>query len=127
MVTKLDRLGRSLEHLIELSKTLQERGVDLVVFDQGIDTSTAVGRMFFQILGAIAEFEHALMSERTRDGLAAARARGRTGGQKPKFGPRQMYAELDEHGKRRYTVGQIAAEFGVTRPTTYRHLDKPTS
>jgi hypothetical protein len=75
VVTKLDRLGRSLEHLIELSKTLHDRGVDLVVLDQGIDTSTAVGRMFFQILGAIAEFEHALMSERTRDGLAAARAR----------------------------------------------------
>lgn len=54
--------------------------MDLVVLDQGIDTSTAVGRMFFQILGAIAEFEHALMSERTMNGLAAARARGRTGG-----------------------------------------------
>ena len=58
VVTKLDRLGRSLEHLIDLSAGLQQRGVDLVVLDQGIDTSTAVGRMFFQILGAIAEFEH---------------------------------------------------------------------
>jgi DNA invertase Pin-like site-specific DNA recombinase len=56
VVTKLDRLGRSLEHLIDLSKNLQGRGVDLVVLDQGIDTSTAVGRMFFQILAAIAEF-----------------------------------------------------------------------
>ncbi|WP_343221707.1 recombinase family protein [Polymorphospora rubra] len=89
VVTKLDRLGRSLEHLIELSVRLQERGVDLVVLDQKIDTSTAMGRMFFQILGSIAEFEHALMSERTLDGLAAARARGRTGGQKPKRTPRQ--------------------------------------
>ena len=130
VVTKLDRLGRSLEHLIELSKRLQGAGVDLVVIDQGIDTSTAIGRMFFQILGAVAEFEHALMSERTMDGLAAARARGRTGGQKPKLGPRQvklaqqMYDEKDEHGKRRYTVEQIAAEFGVTRPTIYRHLGK---
>ncbi|WP_405178682.1 recombinase family protein [Nocardia sp. NBC_01377] len=128
VVTKLDRLGRTLEHLIDLAADLAERKVDLVVLDQGIDTSTAVGRMFFQILGAIAEFEHALMSERTRDGLAAARARGRTGGQKPKLGPRhvtlarQMYAELDETGRRRYTVAQIAAEFGVTRPTIYRHL-----
>jgi DNA invertase Pin-like site-specific DNA recombinase len=130
VVTKLDRLGRSLEHLIELSKQLETKGVDLVVLDQGIDTSTAVGRMFFQILGAIAEFEHALMSERTLDGLAAARARGRTGGQKPKLGPRQvklarqMYDELGDDGKRRYTVAQIAAEFGVTRPTIYRHLGK---
>lgn len=133
IVTKLDRLGRSLEHLIELANLLQARRVDLVVLDQGIDTSTAVGRMFFQILGAIAEFEHALMSERTRDGLAAARARGRTGGQKPKLGPRQialaraMYDELGADGKRRYTVAQIAAEFGVTRPTIYRHLANTTT
>jgi DNA invertase Pin-like site-specific DNA recombinase len=128
LITKLDRLGRSLDHLLKLSNLLQTRGVDLVVLDQGIDTSTAVGRMFFQILGSIAEFEHALMSERTMDGLAAARARGRTGGQKPKLGPRQvrlalqMYDELGDDGKRRYTVAQIAAEFGVTRPTIYRHL-----
>jgi DNA invertase Pin-like site-specific DNA recombinase len=104
--------------------------VDLVVLDQGIDTSTAVGRMFFQILGAIAEFEHALMSERTMNGLAAARARGRTGGQKPNLGPRQvklarqMYEETGEDGKRRYTVAEIAAEFGVARPTVYRHLTR---
>jgi DNA invertase Pin-like site-specific DNA recombinase len=132
VVTKLDRLGRSLEHLIELSKLLESRGVDLVVLDQGIDTSTAVGRMFFHILGAIAEFEHALMSERTIDGLAAARARGRTGGQKPKLGPRQvrlarqMYDESGEDGKRRHTVQEIADEFGVSRPTIYRHLRKTT-
>jgi DNA invertase Pin-like site-specific DNA recombinase len=132
VVTKLDRLGRSLEHLIELSRHLQERQVDLVVLDQGIDTSTAVGRLFFQIIGAIAEFEHALMSERTMDGLAAARARGRTGGQKPKLGPRQvalareMYDETGEDGKRKHTVATIAAEFGVSRPTIYRHLGKTT-
>jgi DNA invertase Pin-like site-specific DNA recombinase len=130
VVTKLDRLGRSLEHLIDLSNGLQASGVDLVVLDQGIDTSTAIGRMFFQILGAIAEFEHALMSERTMDGLAAAPARGRTGGQKPKLTPRQahiaqtMYEEVGSDSKRRYTVAQIAAEFGVTRPTIYRHLER---
>jgi DNA invertase Pin-like site-specific DNA recombinase len=125
VVTKLDRLGRSLEHLIDLSKGLQARGVDLEVPGQGIDTSTAVGRMFFQILGAIAESEHALMSERTMDGLAAARARRRTSGQKPKLTPRQariaqeMYDETGPDGKRRYTVAQIAAEFGVTRSAIY--------
>jgi DNA invertase Pin-like site-specific DNA recombinase len=130
VITKLDRLGRSLEHLIDLSKLLDARGVDLVVLDQGIDTSNAVGRLFFQIIGAIAEFEHSLMSERTMDGLAAARARGRTGGQKPKLGPRQvklareMYEEVGPDGKRRHTVAQIAAEFGVSRPTIYRHLER---
>jgi DNA invertase Pin-like site-specific DNA recombinase len=130
VITKLDRLGRSLEHLIALSGQLQTRGVDLIVLDHGIDTSTAIGRMFFQILGAIAEFEHALMSERTRDGLAAARTRGRTGGQKPKLTARQakiaqaMYDELGEDGRRAHTVQQIADEFGVTRPTIYRHLHR---
>ena len=130
VVTKLDRLGRSLTNLMELSALLEQRGIDLVVLDQGVDTSTAVGRMFFSILGAIAEFEHALMSERTSEGLAAARARGRTGGQKPKLGPRQvalaqaMYHEVSDDGKRKYTVAQIAAEFGVTRPTIYRHLGR---
>lgn len=100
------------------------------MLDQGIDTSTAVGRMFFHILGAIAEFEHALMSERTRDGLEAAR--GRTGGQKPKLTSRQakiaqaMYDELGPDGKRAHTVQQIATEFGVARPTIYRHLQRPT-
>jgi DNA invertase Pin-like site-specific DNA recombinase len=133
VITKLDRLGRSLANLIELSAALEERGVDLVVLDQGIDTSTAVGRMFFQILGAIAEFEHSLMSERTIDGLAAARARGRTGGQKRKLGPRQvklaraMYDEVGDDGKRLHTVADIAAEFGVTRPTIYRALDPSPS
>jgi len=130
VITKLDRLGRSLEHLMELSKLLEDRGVDLVVLDQGIDTSTAVGRLFLQIIGAIAEFEHSLMSERTMDGLGAARARGRTGRQKPKLGARQvklarqMYDELGTDGKRAYTVAQIAAEFGVSRPTIYPHLAK---
>jgi DNA invertase Pin-like site-specific DNA recombinase len=86
--------------------------------------------MFFQILGAIAEFEHALISERTIDGLTAARARGRTGGQQPKLGARQvklvrqMYDEASKDGKRKHTVAQIAAEFGVSRPTIYRYLQK---
>lgn len=133
VVTRLDRLGRSLEHLLALSKDLQARGVDLVVLDQGIDTSTPVGTMFFQILGAVAEFEAALASERTLDGLAAARARGRRGGHKPKLTPRQaaiaqaMYDETGDDGKRRYTVAQIAEEFGVSRPTIYRHLAATTT
>lgn len=127
VVTKLDRLGRSLQNLMDLSEELRRRGVDLVVLDQGIDTSTAVGRMFFQILGAIAEFEHALMTERTMDGLAAARARGRTGGQKPKLGPRQVALAKEMYDSGDYTVQQIAEEFGVTRPTIYRHLDRADS
>lgn len=86
--------------------------------------------MSLQMLGAIAEFEHALMSERTRDGLDAARVRGRTGGRKPKLIARQvpiaqaMYDELGADGRRAHIVQQIADDFGVTRPTIYRHLQR---
>ncbi|MFC1231520.1 MULTISPECIES: recombinase family protein [Streptomyces] len=89
-----------------------------------MDTSTAVGRMFFQVLGAVAEFEHALTSERTMDGLAAASARGRTGGQKPKFGPRQVQLAREMYDSGDCTVQQIADEFGVSRPTVHRFLGK---
>ena len=127
-ITKLDRLGRSLANLIELSIGFRDAGVELVILDQGIDTSTAMGRMFFHILGAVAEFERELMSERTMDGLEAARARGNKGGRKPKLSDRQiadarkMYDEKDDNGKRRWTVEEIAQAYGVTRPTIYRHL-----
>lgn len=130
VITKLDRLGRSLRNLMDIGDDLRQRGVQLVVLDQGIDTSTPVGQMFFHILGAVAEFEHSLMVERTKQGLEAARARGRTGGQKAKLRPRQiklaqqMYDEVSDDGKRKYTVQQIAEEFGVSRPTIYRHLEK---
>ena len=133
VITKLDRLGRSLEHLIDLSAELQKRGVDLVVLDQGIDTSTAVGRMFFQILGAIAEFEHALMCERTlrrpgRRPRPRQHRRPETQARPRQVAlARQMYEETDADGRRLYTVAQIAAEFGVTRPTIYRHLGKLTA
>lgn len=130
VITKLDRLGRSLKNLIELSDQLREQGVGLVVLDQGIDTSTPAGRMFFQIIGAIAEFEHAMIVERTKDGLEAARARGRKGGRKQALRPRQvelaqaMYDELGDDGKRKHTVKDIADELGVARTTVYRYLER---
>ncbi|MGW5197382.1 recombinase family protein [Streptomyces spiralis] len=130
VVTKLDRLGRSLKNLIDLVDRLKEQKVALVILDQGIDTSTNMGRMFFQILGAIAEFEHAMMVERTHDGLAAARARGRVGGRKQALKPRQvqlaqeMYDELGDDGKRKHTVQDIADELGVARTTIYRYLER---
>ena len=88
---------------------LREREIDLVVHKQGIDTTTAAGQLLFHVLAAIAEFEHDLITERTRDGLAAARARGRTGGRKRKLSPGQvatvlrMYDAKGDDGKRRST------------------------
>jgi DNA invertase Pin-like site-specific DNA recombinase len=121
VITRLDRLGRSLPHLLEVSAVLQQQ----------IDTSTAAGRMFFAVLGAVGEFERDLLSERTRDGLRAARARGRTGGRKSKLKPahvrlaRQMRDELDDDGRRRHTVQDIADELDVGRGTIYRALKSP--
>lgn len=80
VVTKFDRLGRSVRNLKEVVETLQQRGIGLKAPPQGIDTTTPGGRLFFHMLAAIAEFEHDLIVERTQDGLAAARARGRKGG-----------------------------------------------
>ena len=77
VVTKLDRLARSVRHLTALAAELEALGVDLVVLDQSIDTGTPTGRLLFHVLGAIAEFERDLIRERTRAGLAAARRRGR--------------------------------------------------
>ena len=76
VITKLDRLGRSLSNLIELVAELEHRHVDLKVIDQNIDTTSPAGKLFFHIVGAFAQFERDMISERTRDGLDAARARG---------------------------------------------------
>lgn len=128
VITKLDRLGRSVRNLIELSILLDQRGVGLRVLHQGIDTSTPGGRLFFNIVASIAEFERDLISERTRDGLDAARARGRKGGRRAVLTDtklavaRQMYDERGGDGKRRYTVQEIADTVGCSRATLYRAL-----
>ncbi|MCX5365972.1 recombinase family protein [Streptomyces sp. NBC_00124] len=130
VITKLDRLGRSTKNLIELSERLRDGGIDLVVLDQGIDTSNPAGRLFFIMISAFGEFEHAMMVERTHDGLAAARARGRVGGRKQALKSRQvilaqeMYDELGDDGKRKHTVQDIADELGVARTTIYRYLER---
>jgi DNA invertase Pin-like site-specific DNA recombinase len=117
VVTKLDRLGRSLEHLIDLSKGLQPRGVDLVVLHQGIDTSTAVGRMFFQILGAIAEFEHALMSERTMDGLGTAVPVAAPAGRSPSS-PRARRGSRRRCTKRPVRTASVATPWDRSPPSS---------
>ena len=123
VITRLDRLGRSVRNLIELAETLREREVGLRVLHQGIDTTTPAGRMFFHMLAAIAEFEAALISERTHEGLAAARARGRKGGRRPKLSDRQVALVRQMHASGEHTIAAIAETFGVTRPTVYRVLE----
>lgn len=123
-ITRLDRLGRSVLHLIGLGADLREKGVGLKVLEQGIDTSTPEGRAMFGMLSVLAELQRELIVANTRDGLAAARARGRKGGRPPKLTTEQV-----EHAQRLYdagehTVAQIAGLLGVQRTTLYGHLKK---
>jgi DNA invertase Pin-like site-specific DNA recombinase len=123
VVVKLDRLGRSLSHLIETVQALDDRGIGFRSLTENIDTTTAAGRLLMHILGALAEFERALIVERTQAGLAAARARGRTGGRPPvmTIGKIEAAEALVATGR---TVAQAAEAVGVGRSTLYRHLSK---
>ena len=130
VITRLSRAMRSLKHLLALADELRERGIDLVVLRQHIDTTTPTGRLVFHVLGAIDEFQRELIIEGTREGLDAARARGRTGGRKPKLNPRQaatvrrMYQATGPDGRRLHTVAEIAQAVGVHRTTVYDYLNK---
>ncbi len=85
VVWKLDRLGRSMRHLVVLVEELRDRGINFRSLTDSIDTSTPMGRFFFHVMGALAEMERELIVERTRAGLDAARAEGRIGGRRPKY------------------------------------------
>jgi DNA invertase Pin-like site-specific DNA recombinase len=122
VVWRLDRLGRSLKHLIALSEDLSQRKVGLKSLQESIDTTTANGRLFFKIMGSLAEFERDLISERTKAGLAAARARGRKGGRPPVMTPQKVEVARQMYSSREHTVEEIAKTIGVSRKTVYRHL-----
>jgi DNA invertase Pin-like site-specific DNA recombinase len=130
VITRLSRAMRSLKHLLALADELRERGIDLVVLRQHIDTTTPTGRLVFHVFGAIDEFQRELIIEGTREGLEAARARGRTGGRKPKLSAakaatvRRMYQATGPDGKRLHTVAEIAQTAGVHRTTVYDYLKK---
>ncbi|MGH3432099.1 MAG: recombinase family protein [Thermocrispum sp.] len=126
VVTRLDRLGRSMLHLVTLGAELREREVGLKVIEQGIDTATAEGRAMFGMLSVLAEFQRELIVANTRDGLASARARGRTGGRRPKLTAAQVCQAQRLYDEGEHTVAEIAALFGVPRSTVYGHLDKTT-
>ncbi|MDQ3850499.1 MAG: recombinase family protein [Actinomycetota bacterium] len=121
-ITRLDRLGRSVLHLVTLGAELRERGVGLHVIEQGIDTSTAEGRAMFGMLSVLAELQRELIVANTRDGLAAARARGRRGGRRPKLDAEQVALAQQLYDAQEKTVQQIADLFGVPRTTVYGHL-----
>jgi DNA invertase Pin-like site-specific DNA recombinase len=126
VVWKLDRLGRNLRHLVNLIHDLTERDIGLkVLTGQGaaIDTTTAAGKLVFGIFAALAEFERALIAERTQAGLVAARARGRNGGRPYKMTPAKLRLAMAAMGQPETVVGDLCRELEITRQTLYRHVD----
>ena len=109
VVWKLDRLGRSMRHLVLLVEELRDRDINFRSLTDSIDTSTPMGRFFFHVMGALAEMERELIVERTRAGLAAARAQGRVGGRRPKFTAEQwdQMGRLIAAGETRQRVALI--------------------
>jgi DNA invertase Pin-like site-specific DNA recombinase len=125
VIWKLDRLGRSLRHLVELVHGLMEKGVGLKSLNDPIDTTTPQGRLSFNLFASLAEFERDLIRERTQAGLSAARARGRRGG-RPRGLPSsaEVTARAAEtlYTERKLSVRQIANRLGISKSTLYAYL-----
>ena len=125
IIWKLDRLGRSLKHLIELVNVLLEKNVGLKSLNDPIDTTTAQGRLVFNIFASLAEFERELIRERTQAGLTAARARGKLGGRPKglsKEAEAKSYAAAALYRERELSVQRIADELGIAKSTLYSYL-----
>ncbi len=125
MVWRLDRLGRSLRHLMETVADLERRGVAFQSLTEFIDTSTPGGKLVFHLFGALAEFERDLIRERTLAGLAAARARGRHGGRPSVWTPEKLVAARAIYEGGEHDVSTIARVLGVSRASVYRGLGGP--
>lgn len=125
VIWKLDRLGRSLKHLVELVNDLMEKDIGLLSINDPIDTTTAQGRLVFNIFASLAEFERDLIRERTNAGLSAARARGKKGGRPKGLSPKAeetSYAAAALYRERSLTVQQIADRLGIAKSTLYTYL-----
>lgn len=127
VVWKLDRLGRSVPHLIQTIKSLNERKIGFKSLQENIDTTTSGGKLIFHIFSALAEFERDLIQERTRAGLKAARARGRLGGRPPLLQPHQVKKMLARYDEQKITVAEICKIFSISRPSFYNYLNKRKS
>ncbi|WP_346799462.1 recombinase family protein (plasmid) [Halomonas sp. Bachu 37] len=124
VVWKLDRLARSLKDLVELIHELAERGIGFRSLTEAIDTTNAGGKLVFHIFGALAEFEHSLIRERTLAGLAAARARGRKGGRRPALLPADVRKAAAMLADPQITKTEVAQHFGVSRVTLNASLER---
>jgi DNA invertase Pin-like site-specific DNA recombinase len=121
VVWRLDRLGRSLPHLITTMTDLEERGIGFKSLTENIDTTTSGGKLIFHIFGALAEFERNLIRERTQAGLTAARARGEKGGRPKALSEKQLIIARDLYEKR-HPIAEICRTLKISRATLYRSI-----
>lgn len=128
VIYKLDRLGRSMKDLIEITETLASRGIGLVSIRDGIDMTTATGRLYFHLMACLAEFERDLISERTKAGLEAARARGRKGGRKA-ADPEKLKQAFILYDTGSLSVDDVCTMAGISRSTFFKYNKqrKPTA
>lgn len=123
VVWKLDRVGRSLPHLVKLIEQLRDKGIGFQSITERIETETPGGRLVTHIFAALAEFERDIIRERTRSGIAAARARGRNGG-RPSLPPEKIAAVQAMWASKTMTADQIAEQLGIHRSTVFRYVAK---
>ena len=122
VVWRLDRLGRSLHDLVQIVADLERSGISFESVTERIETGSAAGKLVFHVFAALAEFERNLIRERTHAGLAAARARGRSGGRKPKLGEKQLREIKALLRDPAIQVADVARRYGVSRTTLYKHV-----
>lgn len=122
VVWRLDRLGRSLKHLLETITALNNRGIGFKSITESIDTTTSGGKLIFHIFGALAEFERDIIRERTQAGLNAARARGRKGGRPKALTPRKAQMALALYTDKNNTIDDICRTLNISRATLYRYI-----
>jgi DNA invertase Pin-like site-specific DNA recombinase len=124
VIWRLDRLGRSLKHLIQLVDQLDKMGVGLKSLQECIDTTTSGGRLIFHVFGALAEFERQLIRERTQAGVNAARARGRQGGRPRLLEPNKKELAIRLHREKKHSIAEICKMMGISKSTLYNYLSK---
>lgn len=124
VVWKLDRLGRSIQHLIQTVALLNERKIAFKSLQENIDTTSSGGKLIFHMFSALAEFERDLIQERTDAGLKAARARGRLGGRPSLLDNRQIKRMIEMYNEKKNTVGEICKIYEISRPSFYNYLKR---
>ena len=127
VVTKLDRLARSMQDLLSIAKRLQKKGVDLRVIDQSIDTGTAEGRLMFNIIGSFAEFENDIRRSRQMDGIRKARDKGVAFGRKPALTEEQQRQIVRLNRDEGFSLAQLATRYAVSSMTVYRVIQRNLS